>query len=89
VSKADEQIRLIINDGVTPLTGITGCPKDPHGMCPLLSFVKAQQSLIDGAGDDWAWGCYGDWDVPAGKEWNTTTGTPPLRPKAKLVKIPG
>jgi len=86
-SKAEEQIRLIINDGVTPLTGIAGCPKDPHGMCPVPTFVQAQKSLLDEA--DWEWDCYGDWNVPAGKEWNTTTGSPPPRPKGKLVKIPG
>ena len=53
----------------------------------MPAFVKAQQSLINKA--DWEWECYGDWEVPAGKEWNTTTGSPPPRPKGKSVKIPG
>lgn len=77
-SKPEDQIRLIINDGVTPLTGIKGCPSDADGMCPLSTFVAAQQELLEDA--DWEWECHGDWEVPAGKAWNTTTGTPPRRP---------
>ena len=30
-SHADPQIRIIINDGVVPLTGIHGCPEDKDG----------------------------------------------------------
>lgn len=84
-SRPDEQIRLIINDGVTPLTGISGCPPDRDGMCPVPAFVNAQQSLIDEA--DWEWDCYGDWKVDPGKAWNTTTGRPPPRPKGAVVNV--
>ncbi|KAG6829017.1 hypothetical protein H0H92_005924 [Tricholoma furcatifolium] len=37
------QIRIIVNDGVAPLTGIEGCPKQHDGMCPVDVFVKAQK----------------------------------------------
>ena len=72
-----EQIRVIINDGVAPLTGIRGCPENKDGMCPVLAFVEAQKETI--AKTDWNWDCYGDWDVPAGDEWETVTGDPPQR----------
>ncbi|KAG6909600.1 hypothetical protein DXG01_016639 [Tephrocybe rancida] len=73
------QIRIIINDGVAPLTGIGGCPEQRDGMCPVDTFVKAQTKLL--AETDWDWGCNGDWTVPEGPKWNTTTGSPPERPK--------
>ncbi|KAF8330828.1 phosphoglycerate mutase-like protein [Cantharellus anzutake] len=72
-----EQIRIVINDGVSPLTSLEGCPHNPDGLCPLKEFVKAQQKHIETA--DWTWACYGDWDVPPGTAWNTTTGDPPAR----------
>jgi hypothetical protein len=74
-SREDEQIRIIINDAVTPLTGIEGCPEDADGMCPIPAFVAAQKKII--AQTDWNWACHGDWEVPAGHEWNTTTGDAP------------
>ena len=70
----DPQIRVIINDGVAPLTGIRGCPEDKDGMCPVDVFVAAQKETI--AETDWVYECYGDWTVPPGHEWNTTTGAP-------------
>ncbi|GLB35545.1 putative phosphoglycerate mutase-like protein [Lyophyllum shimeji] len=70
-----QQIRIIINDGVTPLTGIKGCPEQRDGMCPVDTFVEAQKEII--AETDWRYDCYGDWTVPQGPEWNTTTGSPP------------
>jgi hypothetical protein len=69
------QIRIILNDGVTPLTGIKGCPKQKDGMCPLDRFVTAQKEII--AKTDWAYTCHGDWQIPDG--WQTTTGEPPQR----------
>ncbi|KAI0928198.1 hypothetical protein AcW2_004285 [Taiwanofungus camphoratus] len=71
----EPQIRVIINDGVVPLTGIRGCPEQEDGMCPLSTFVEAQKAIIQET--DWNYGCYGDWEVPAGPAWNTTTGSPP------------
>ncbi|KAG6856725.1 hypothetical protein H0H87_001325 [Tephrocybe sp. NHM501043] len=69
------QIRVIINDGVTPLTGIKGCPEQRDGMCPVDIFVKAQQELL--LETDWEYDCHGDWTVPEGPAWNTTNGSPP------------
>ncbi|KAG6819805.1 hypothetical protein H0H93_008500 [Arthromyces matolae] len=69
------QIRIIINDGVTPLTGINGCPEQQDGMCPVDTFVKAQKELL--LETDWKYDCYGDWTVPEGPAWNTTRGSPP------------
>lgn len=73
----DPQIRIIINDGVVPLTGIRGCPDQQDGMCPVDTFVEAQKKIIRET--DWEWGCHGDWQVPQGPAWNTTTGSPPPR----------
>jgi hypothetical protein len=44
-------IRVIINVGVTPLTGINGCNEDRDGMCELSSFVKGQKKIV--AETDW------------------------------------
>lgn len=71
------QIRVIINDGVAPLTGIEGCPEEKDGMCPLAAFVAAQKKTI--AETDWDWDCHGEWDVPPGPEWETLNGSPPAR----------
>ncbi|KAG8934951.1 hypothetical protein FRC02_008933 [Tulasnella sp. 418] len=75
------QIRVIINDGVTPLTGIKGCPKNEHGMCPVDTFVAAMKENI--AKTDWNWDCHGDWDVEPGDKWTTTTGDPPSKEEGK------
>jgi hypothetical protein len=74
-SVPDPQIRVIINDGVVPLTGIKGCPKQRDGMCPVATFVEAQKEIIRAT--DWTHACHGDWTVPPGTEWNTTTGDSP------------
>jgi hypothetical protein len=76
-SVPDPQIRIVINDGVTPLTGIKGCPEHKDGMCPLATFVEAQKQISRET--DWDWGCHGNWEVPPGTAWNTTTGDAPLR----------
>lgn len=39
-------IRLILNDGVVPLTGLRGCPDDEDGKCPLDVFVSALKEII-------------------------------------------
>lgn len=75
----DTQIRVIINDGVVPLTGIRGCPEDEDGMCPVDIFVAAQKETISQI--DWAYECHGDWTVPIGHDWNTTIGAPPPKPQ--------
>ena len=69
------QIRIIINDGVTPLTGIRGCPKQKDGMCPVETFVAAQKEIIRNT--DWEYDCYGNWTVPPGTDWETITGDTP------------
>ena len=76
-STPEEQIRIIINDGVVPLTSVRGCPADVHGMCPVSTFVEAQREIVSNT--DWDWACNGDWEVPTGHEWNTTTGEPPAK----------
>lgn len=74
-SSPGSQIRIIINDGVAPLTGIKGCPEQKDGMCPVETFVEAMRENIQNT--DWNWHCNGDWEVPPGDLWNTTTGDPP------------
>src|SRR5260370_513004 len=36
-------IRIVVNDGPVPLTGVRGCPLSPSGLCPLATFIEAQQ----------------------------------------------
>ncbi|KAJ7211760.1 phosphoglycerate mutase-like protein [Mycena pura] len=67
------QIRVIVNDGVVPLTGVAGCGAQRDGMCALGAFVAAQKTIIGAT--DWAYACHGDWTIPDG--WETTTGEPP------------
>ena len=42
----EDQVRMILNDAVVPLTGLNGCPDDEQGLCPLATFVSALQTLI-------------------------------------------
>ncbi|KAH9940025.1 phytase [Epithele typhae] len=77
-SKPDPQIRVVINDGVAPLSSVRGCADDgATGMCALPAFVAAQRETV--ARTDWAWACLGEWEVAPGHGWNTTTGEPPAR----------
>jgi len=76
-STPGEQIRVIVNDGVAPLTGVRGCPEQKDGMCSVDTFVKAQQEII--AQTDWEYGCHGDWTLPEGDAWETVTGEAPRR----------
>jgi hypothetical protein len=74
--RPDEQIRIIINDAIAPLTGIEGCEEDTYGLCPVPTFITAQKKVIEHT--DWSYACDGEWDVPSGHdEWQTTTGDPP------------
>ncbi|KAG8704002.1 hypothetical protein FRC09_003832 [Ceratobasidium sp. 395] len=75
---SEPQVRVIINDGVVPLNGLEGCPTDKNGMCAVDAFVAAQCATIERA--DFEWTCRGDWNVPPGPEWNTSTGMPPTKP---------
>ena len=43
---ADPQIRIIVNDGVVPLTSIKGCPASKDGLCPVPTFVAAMREMI-------------------------------------------
>ena len=74
-SSPGPQIRIIINDGVVPLTGIRGCPKQKDGMCPVETFVGAQKEIIRNT--NWEYDCHGNWTVPPGTEWETLTGDTP------------
>ncbi|KAG7086094.1 hypothetical protein E1B28_003609 [Marasmius oreades] len=76
-SQPEPQIRVIINDGVAPLSNIEGCPSNKDGMCPVETFVRAQKKLLDTV--DWDWACNGDWDVEEGPGWETVTGDPPAK----------
>ncbi|KAJ7682173.1 phosphoglycerate mutase-like protein [Mycena polygramma] len=69
------QIRVIVNDGVVPLSGIDGCGEQKDGMCAVDAFVGAMRTIIGST--DWEWDCHGDWVIP--EEWETTTGEPPRR----------
>ncbi|KIJ62097.1 hypothetical protein HYDPIDRAFT_94962 [Hydnomerulius pinastri MD-312] len=65
-------IRILINDGPVPLSGIHTCPSSPSGLCPLPAFIEGQKETIRGV--EWDWGCHGEWDVPGGGEWETAGG---------------
>ena len=73
----DPQIRIVINDGVTSLTSVKGCPEQKDGMCSVSTFIEAQKEMIRTT--DWEWGCHGDWQLPPGTQWNTTVGYPPAK----------
>ena len=78
-SKSSPQIRVIVNDGVVPLSPIKGCADDAkYGMCAVDGFVGGLKEIIGET--DWNWGCFGNWTVPAGDEWHTVDGTPPPKP---------
>jgi len=46
-------------------------------MCPVDTFVNAMKEVIQDT--DWTWECHGDWTVPEGTDWETTTGRPPRK----------
>jgi len=74
-STPGQQIRIIINDGVAPLTGIEGCPEQKDGMCPVDTFIKSQKKWMENV--DWKYDCYTNFTIPDGPEWETTTGDSP------------
>ncbi|KAI0342559.1 phosphoglycerate mutase-like protein [Trametopsis cervina] len=74
-SAEETQIRVVVNDGVVPLTSIKGCPEQKDGLCPVSIFVAAMKEQIHNT--DWVWGCHGGWSVPEGDAWSTTDGYPP------------
>ncbi|KAH0831037.1 phosphoglycerate mutase-like protein [Lanmaoa asiatica] len=65
-------IRIVVNDGPVPLTGVRGCAPSPSGLCPLTTFIEAQKATIQEV--DWEWGCFGGWEVPEGNSWETVGG---------------
>jgi hypothetical protein len=74
-----EQIRVIINDGVVPLSGLGECGSTHDGRCALPAFVGGLKTLI--AETDWDWGCNGTWTVPQGDKWETVVAYPPSKPE--------
>jgi hypothetical protein len=85
-SSPEPQIRVIVNDGVAPLSPIKGCPEDNKlGMCPVDAFVGGMKEII--AETDWDWDCHGDWSVPEGDDWHTVTGSPPTREQWEKMKL--
>jgi hypothetical protein len=77
LASSGTQIRVILNDGVVAMTGVEGCPEQKDGMCPLDTFITAQKKLVETS--DWDWTCHGNWTVPEGDAWHTTTGDPPAK----------
>ncbi|EJU01676.1 phosphoglycerate mutase-like protein [Dacryopinax primogenitus] len=73
----DPQIRIILNDGVVPLEGLGDCPYQQDGMCAVHTFVAAEQKILHE--HDWSWSCTGNWTIPPGMDWQTTTGDCPPR----------
>ena len=57
LSCSERQVRIILNDAVVPLTGISGCPDDEDGLCPIETFVAGMQTLIGEV--DWVRDCGG------------------------------
>lgn len=72
-NSTSKYVRLVLNDAVQNMTGITGCPDDPNGMCPFDAFVTAQQGMIAQANFDVA--CFANYTIPPG--YNVTNGSPP------------
>lgn len=69
-----QQIRVIVNDGVVPLSSLKGCPKDSkHGLCPVDGFVESMKEGISEL--NWNWYCNGNWTLPQGDKWITVDGT--------------
>lgn len=40
------KVRIVLNDGVVPLTGIRGCKEDEDGLCDLGAFVESLSELM-------------------------------------------
>ncbi|KAF9455034.1 acid phosphatase [Macrolepiota fuliginosa MF-IS2] len=55
-------IRWILNDGVLPLTGISGCKHNKNGMCEIDTFINGMKQRI--AEVDYQFGCFGNYTFP-------------------------
>jgi len=68
-----EQIRVIVNDGVVPLSPLKGCSEDSkYGMCSVGGFVESMKEIASEL--DWNWYCHGKWSLPEGDKWQTVDG---------------
>ncbi|KDQ12411.1 hypothetical protein BOTBODRAFT_634204 [Botryobasidium botryosum FD-172 SS1] len=79
-STPEPQIRIVINDGVVPLTGLPGVHKMSMACVHCQYLLLRKKKAINET--DWDWACRGNWTVPPGAAWNTTTGEPPKRPRS-------
>lgn len=77
---SDTNVRIVLNDAVVALTGISGCSEQKDGLCPIGAFVNAQKKLVEKS--DWEWTCHGNWTLPEGDAWKTVTGDPPAKYEA-------
>ena len=58
-SETQQYIRWLLNDGVVPLTGITGCAEDKNGLCLLSTFISSMRSRVTEV--DFAQDCNGNY----------------------------
>ncbi|KAF7318482.1 Phosphoglycerate mutase-like protein [Mycena chlorophos] len=56
-------IRFILNDAVLPLTGLSGCPSDENGLCPLGTFKDALAARIGEV--DYQFDCFANYTIPS------------------------
>lgn len=68
-----QYIRIVLNDAVMNLSGINGCPHDPHGLCPLEAFLDAMRISIRDV--DFAWDCASKREVIRDR-FDSNTGRP-------------
>ncbi|KAF8607426.1 hypothetical protein BDV93DRAFT_309882 [Ceratobasidium sp. AG-I] len=68
--RTEYQFRVIINDGMIPLTSANGCPADKDKMYPVKRFVATKKETIMSA--SWEWAFHGDWKLEEG--WETIRG---------------
>lgn len=74
-SGSDPYIRWILNEGVVPLSGVSGCPDlfsfsgsedefvpESFGLCPLETFMQAMNQRLSEV--DFDFGCNGNYTIP-------------------------
>ncbi|KAG0702010.1 histidine phosphatase superfamily [Suillus ampliporus] len=61
-SGESSHIRLILNDGVVPLTGIHGCTENADGLCALPSFISGMHERIGEI--NFAYDCFANYTMP-------------------------
>ncbi|KAI5121931.1 hypothetical protein M0805_000260 [Coniferiporia weirii] len=61
-STSTSYFRWLLNDAVVPLTGMTACPEDKDGLCPLDTYVAALQTRLGEV--DFDFDCFGNYTVP-------------------------